>query len=386
MNSVQAAVSALLEKPESSAAVQTQSDASGDFSLENTASGVVSRHRTQPAKEESQKDDAIAQDLSALMATLLTPPVATKDPEAPGSGSAMLKSTALAGTGSAMLKTTALAGADARTLVKLMGMMSAKSEVDDAGASEPVLPQALQALLSKNSDQASQGTAAQQATLAKLAAQNLHSIGSTQRTTAATTATTNRPTLHENLHTVLKTTAPQHAVNVIRQPDDTPLTTIAAMSDLTSRPVSGTDSPSPVLATPVTDTSMDDLGEKLNNILKDRIQFQLDNQQQMSTIRLDPPSMGKLEIVVHLDANQNLNVHIGASQADVMKTLQQFSDHLRQHLVQQNFMQVNVQVSPDGQSQQQHQQRQDEEVTILSSRDFDDAPELTQNESVLLKV
>jgi len=373
MNSVQAAVSALLEKPESSAAIQTQSDASGDFSLENTASGVVSRHRTQPAKEESQKDDAIAQDLSALMATLLTPPVATKEPEAPG-------------TGSAMLKTTALAGADARTLVKLMGMMSAKCEVDDAGASEPMLPQALQALLSKNSDQASQGTAAQQAKLAKLAAQNLHSIGSTQRTTAATTATANRPTLHENLHTVLKTTAPQHAVNVIRQPDDTPLTTIAAMSDLTSRPVSGTDSPSPVLATPVTDTSMDDLGEKLNNILKDRIQFQLDNQQQMSTIRLDPPSMGKLEIVVHLDANQNLNVHIGASQADVMKTLQQFSDHLRQHLVQQNFMQVNVQVSPDGQSQQQHQQRQDEEVTILSSRDFDDAPELTQNESVLLKV
>jgi flagellar hook-length control protein FliK len=371
MNSVQAAVSALLEKPESSTAVQPQNDASGDFSLDNTASGVVSRHRTQPAKEESQKDDAIPQDLSALMAALLTPPAATKEADAPD-------------TGTALLKTTALAGADARSLVKLMGMMSAKSEADDAGASEPVLPQALQALLSKNSDQASQGTAAQQAKLAKLAAQDLHSIGSTQRPTATETA--NRPTLHENLHTVLKTAAPAHAVNVSRQPDETPLTTIAALSDLTSRPVSGTDSSLPVLATPVTHTSMDDLGEKLNNMLKDRIQFQLDNQQQVSTIRLDPPSMGKLEIVVHLDANQNLNVHIGASQADVMKTLQQFSDHLRQHLVQQNFMQVNVQVSPDGQSQQQHQQRQDEEVTILSSNDFDDAPEMTQNENVLLKV
>ncbi|MCS2171901.1 flagellar hook-length control protein FliK [Scandinavium sp. TWS1a] len=371
MNSVQPAVSALLEKTESSTAVQPQNDAVGDFSLDNTASGVVSRHRAQPAKEESQKEDVIAQDLSALMATLLTPPAATKESQAPGPGSAMLK-------------TTALAGADARSLVKLMGMVSTKSEAGDAGSSEAMLPQALQALLSKTSDRAPEGNAAQQAKLAKLAVQNLHSIGSAQRTTTA--AATNNATLHESLHTALKTTSSDHAVNVSRQPDETPLMTIAAMNDLSSRPVSGTDSPLPVLATPVTHTDMDDLGEKLNNMLKDRIQFQLDNQQQMSTIRLDPPSMGKLEIVVHLDGNQNLNVHIGASQTEVMKTLQQFSDHLRQHLVQQNFMQVNVQVSPDGQSQQQHQQRQDEDVTILSSKDFDDAPELTQNENVLLKV
>lgn len=371
MNSVQPAASALLEKTESSTAVQPQNDTASEFSLDNTASGVVSRHRTQPAKDENQKDDAIAQDLSALMASLLTPPVSTKDAQT-------------AGTGAAMLKTTALAGADARTLVKLMGMVSAQSEADDATTSTPVLPQALQALLGKTGDRAPNGNAAQQAKLAKLAAQDLHSIGHAPHKVVA--ATTQNATLHESLHTALKTPTSAHVVNVSRQPNDTPLTTLAAMSDLNSRPVNATDSPLPVLATPATQTTMDDLGEKLNNMLKDRIQFQLSNQQQMSTIRLDPPSMGKLEIVVHLDGNQNLNVHIGASQTDVMKTLQQVSDHLRQHLVQQNFMQVNVQVSPDGQSQQQHQQRQDEEASILSSQDFDDAPELTQNESVLLKV
>lgn len=104
--------------------------------------------------------------------------------------------------------------------------------------------------------------------------------------------------------------------------------------------------------------------EKLTALLKDRIQFQLGQQQQVSTIRLDPPSLGKLEIAVQLDAGK-LMVHIGANQSDVCRSLQQFSENLRQHLTAQNFMEVNVQVSSEGQSQQQQQQsdHQQDEVT-----------------------
>mgnify|MGYP003392527098 CR=1 FL=1 len=54
---------------------------------------------------------------------------------------------------------------------------------------------------------------------------------------------------------------------------------------------------------------MDELGEKLTTLLKDQIHFQLNKQQQISTIRLDPPSLGKLEIAVQLD-NGKLMVHI----------------------------------------------------------------------------
>ncbi len=82
--------------------------------------------------------------------------------------------------------------------------------------------------------------------------------------------------------------------------------------------------------------SMDELGEKLTTLLKDQIHFQLNKQQQISTIRLDPPSLGKLEIAVQLD-NGKLMVHIGANQSEVCRALQQFSDDLRQHLTAQNF-------------------------------------------------
>ncbi|QKN82891.1 flagellar hook-length control protein FliK [Scandinavium goeteborgense] len=371
MNSVQPAVTTLLADPESTA-VQPQSGDAGDFSLENATSGVMSRHRAHATKESQPDTDTLPQDLSALMAMLLTKPAATPEDKAPAAGQAMMK-------------TTALAGVDARSLVKLMGMMSAHGEQQDASQSEHVLPQALQSLLNQATAQQQQGSASQQATLAKFAAQNLHALGSNRQ--AATNVTNNRATLHENLHAALKTTVANHVVDAGQKQADAPLTAIAAMSDFSSRATSETDSTMPVMTVPVASTSADELGEKLNDLLKDRIQFQLQNQQQVSTIRLDPPSMGKLEIVVHLDANQNLNVHIGASQADVMKTLQQFSDHLRQHLVQQNFMQVNVQVSSDGQSQQQHQQqRQEEEAAVLASRFTDDAPDLSRNESVLLKV
>ncbi|WP_347253892.1 flagellar hook-length control protein FliK [Leminorella grimontii] len=132
----------------------------------------------------------------------------------------------------------------------------------------------------------------------------------------------------------------------------------------------------------------DDWEEKLGSLLKDRIQFQISQQQQVSTIRLDPPSLGKLEIAIQFDAGR-LTVHIDANQGDVYRSLQQFSEGLRQHLMEQNFVQVNVQVSSDGQSRQQQErgerQRQEEDVlsaATLSQDDKDNA----RNESVLIKV
>lgn len=132
----------------------------------------------------------------------------------------------------------------------------------------------------------------------------------------------------------------------------------------------------------------DDWEEKLGALLKDRIQFQISQQQQVSTIRLDPPSLGKLEIAIQFDAGR-LTVHIDANQSDVYRSLQQFSEGLRQHLTEQNFVQVNVQVSSDGQSRQQQgrgeRQRQEEDVLSAAALPQDNKDN-ARNESVLIKV
>jgi flagellar hook-length control protein FliK len=52
-----------------------------------------------------------------------------------------------------------------------------------------------------------------------------------------------------------------------------------------------------------------------------------------------------------------LSVHISAAQSDVARLLQQTSERLRHELTGQSLMQVNVQVSTDGQAGQRHSQQ-----------------------------
>ncbi|MFI3382281.1 flagellar hook-length control protein FliK [Escherichia albertii] len=213
-------------------------------------------------------------------------------------------------------------------------------------------------------------TSQQQATRSQ---ENLHTIASTQQ---------RAPEKPERAKPALTrvTARPQVERKTEKVPDSEPVVARAVLQVKTPELVSDHQE---ISVKPVT-LSTEELGEKLTTLLKDQIQFQLNKQQQISTIRLDPPSLGKLEIAVQLDSGK-LMVHIGANQSEVCRALQQFSEDLRQHLTAQNFMEVNVQVSSEGQSQQQQQSgRQQEEVSAALL--LNDEPPFQQNESVLIKV
>lgn len=213
----------------------------------------------------------------------------------------------------------------------------------------------------------------QQARLATYASEDLHAIAPTQPRVST-------PPARPKPELIRVTARPQVERKTEKVPDSEPVIARAVLQVKTPELVSDHQE---IVAKPAT-LSMDELGEKLTTLLKDQIHFQLNKQQQISTIRLDPPSLGKLEIAVQLD-NGKLTVHIGANQSEVCRALQQFSDDLRQHLTAQNFMEVNVQVSSEGQSQQQQQSgHQLEEVS--AALQLDDAPQFQQNESVLIKV
>ncbi|MGC4012523.1 MAG: flagellar hook-length control protein FliK [Pseudomonas sp.] len=111
-------------------------------------------------------------------------------------------------------------------------------------------------------------------------------------------------------------------------------------------------------------------GEQMVGALRDNVELQLNQRVQNATIRLDPPELGALEILVRHEAGQ-LNVQISASNGDVVRLLQNTSERLRQELVGQNFLQVNVQVSSDSQSGQQGQQQRqrfaDEQLAVAAN-------------------
>ncbi|MEL7560563.1 flagellar hook-length control protein FliK [Stutzerimonas chloritidismutans] len=118
-------------------------------------------------------------------------------------------------------------------------------------------------------------------------------------------------------------------------------------------------------------------GEQMLHALRENVDLQIQQKIQSATIRLDPPELGSMEILLSHESGR-LNVHLSAANADVARLLQQTSERLRQELVGQHFVQVNVQVGADG-GGQQGQQRQRPvpagEETPLAARPQEQAPE-----------
>lgn len=96
-------------------------------------------------------------------------------------------------------------------------------------------------------------------------------------------------------------------------------------------------------------------GEQMLASLREHVDLQINQRIQNATIRLDPPELGSLEIFLSHESGR-LSVQLSAANADVARLLQQTSERLRQELVGQNFVQVNVQVSADAQGGRQQGQ------------------------------
>lgn len=132
--------------------------------------------------------------------------------------------------------------------------------------------------------------------------------------------------------------------------------------------------------------------QQLQNSLGERLQVQVKNQVQHATIRLDPPDMGKIDISIQFESGR-LQVHINASQGEVYRALQQVSNELRQSLTDQNFVQVNVQVSSQNSQQQSGHGHQGEAQqpfilsgTPLDSETTESSKKTREDESVLMTI
>ena len=92
--------------------------------------------------------------------------------------------------------------------------------------------------------------------------------------------------------------------------------------------------------------------------LGERLHVQIHRGSEHAVIRLDPPEMGTIEIVIHREAG-GVQVHLSASNGEVLRQLHGISDALRQDMVQRNHGDVTVHVwddsrDPDGRHRQRH--------------------------------
>jgi flagellar hook-length control protein FliK len=82
----------------------------------------------------------------------------------------------------------------------------------------------------------------------------------------------------------------------------------------------------------------------LKAALGERLQVQVGARSEQAVIRLDPPSLGRIEIVIRQEGG-HLQVHLAASNGDVLRQLHTLTDGLRQDLVHRHHGEVAVTVS-----------------------------------------
>ncbi|NMG34604.1 hypothetical protein GRF61_09130 [Azoarcus sp. TTM-91] len=87
--------------------------------------------------------------------------------------------------------------------------------------------------------------------------------------------------------------------------------------------------------------------QPLAQALGERLEVQLARGSERAVIRLDPPMMGTVEIVVRHEGGA-LQVHLSATHGDVLRQLHALSDSLRQDPALRQFSEVSVQVSDAG--------------------------------------
>jgi flagellar hook-length control protein FliK len=123
-------------------------------------------------------------------------------------------------------------------------------------------------------------------------------------------------------------------------------------------------------------TSNVQLGQQMLQTLKDQVQQQISQNLKQVTIRLDPPSLGHLNITIDL-TNDHLNVQINASHDGLRQALEQNKQALSQVLAMENSGSVDVNVGQESSADQQTQAQWTDETSILSNAQ----PAATENRS-----
>ena len=122
-------------------------------------------------------------------------------------------------------------------------------------------------------------------------------------------------------------------------------------------------------------------GQRLVQMLSDKIDLQLGLNVNKAMIRLDPPSLGSIELSVQLDGDR-LTVQMHSSNAQLREAMGQGLEQLRTSLQQKlgADVQIELRMSSDSSSQQQQQKASQQPTQQLESN-FHSEAEMTATES-----
>ncbi|MCY9851847.1 flagellar hook-length control protein FliK [Vibrio mediterranei] len=103
-----------------------------------------------------------------------------------------------------------------------------------------------------------------------------------------------------------------------------------------------------------------DSQRQIHQVLRDKIQLQLDTMNQAARIRFDPPELGKVEMHVRVDG-ERVTIQMSATSAATREAILATSERLRAELVAQNseLSEVNISLEQSNSQQFQSQEQSD---------------------------
>lgn len=123
-------------------------------------------------------------------------------------------------------------------------------------------------------------------------------------------------------------------------------------------------------------------GQRLVHMLSDKVDLQLGLNVNKAMIRLDPPSLGSIELSVQLDGDR-LTVQMHSSNTQLREAMGQGLEQLRASLQQKlgADVQIELRMGSDSSSQQQQQKASQQTAQQLESNFHSEAAEMTATES-----
>lgn len=106
-------------------------------------------------------------------------------------------------------------------------------------------------------------------------------------------------------------------------------------------------------------------------VLHDRVSVQAQQNMQQAQIRLDPPDLGKMDLLVRVEGDK-LSVQINASTTATREALMQVSDRLRAELQNHNFLHVDVNVGSGNTPRDPSNHSNEQQAMIIDSNEHSD--------------
>ncbi|EDL51994.1 LafE [Vibrio mediterranei AK1] len=115
-----------------------------------------------------------------------------------------------------------------------------------------------------------------------------------------------------------------------------------------------------------------DSQRQIHQVLRDKIQLQLDTMNQAARIRFDPPELGKVEMHVRVDG-ERVTIQMSATSAATREAILATSERLRAELVAQNseLSEVNISLEQSNSQQFQSQEQSDHSEQEVSPQAHD---------------